>query len=1127
MKKLIVPFMVSIMVFIFVGYVHAGMPNVADIYCSDLGYIAETITENDGGQHSICIFPDGSSCDTWRFLEGTCGETYSYCAQKGYGLKVKTDGKNPFSLSPYYAVCVDKHGKEVGIVTDMMGFQKKYMKPLYLPKIESKKSSAKMGDTLQKISGADLAGASLPSSFDWRTHLGFDWTTPPKNQSSCGACWAFSPVGVTEAAYNIKTNLPNLDLNLSEEYLNSDCDIVESGSDAGSCCGGSHHSALDFIKNYGISDEACLRFNSTYHSTGNPCDCFGKATGCPLMCTGMPTNCSQYLCADRCADYVSRLFTITDYVYVPNDNAGIKQKLIEKGPLSVCLGTRWALDPQNVLRCTTCWDRNGNGICDTAGVCNIGTKTCSSGIVGNDCNSNADCDEDKNDDGLCTQDDCGTNHCISIVGYNDALNAWIVKDNYGTSAGVHHTGFYEVGYGECHIEDYVYYVEVPDIAIPPMISIPGNLTFANTCIAGTSYETLNICNTGEANLKVYSIVSDNPQFEVQTLPLSPNPDNPNPDLFPVIISPDFCYPFNVKFSPTSTGTQTATLTISSNDIGHDTVKIQATGNGIQQDIVAMIADSGNFGDVCVGSQKDLNLTINNSGGCELSITSITSDSGQFQVPGDIAVPLIISAGGNIQVPIRFKPTSSGSKSAHITITSNAPSSPTTVAVSGNAPSAKIVTAIANTGNFGDVCIGTFKDLPLTINNTGGCNLSVSNITSSTDEFIAPGVTFPLIVSPGASTIVTIRFKPSSLGVKSANITIVSDDPVTPNKNVSVSGNVPPGDIRVTGSTDFGDVCAETLAEKTISVCNVGECNLSVTSAAFTPACADFLLNNNNPFPATVSKDSCIDLVIRFTPTSAGPKSCTLVITSDDPDTPNTTMTVTANTPEAMIDVSPDQAFLPEVIQSIDACQSQKPFPISNKGNCNLRITNIAIGGENGSDYSLSGLPSFPIILEPGHVAGEGNLNTVFAPIELDRDRIGNLTVTYQSDPITHSTSDVTRTLCGEGVRTGARVLVTVGGMPVDIVKKIQIQRIGGNRNKKIVDTVDVAQNVPLMTETPLPPCQPFQYHKEYGTVSNPVQLLPGSYQVTATAVVNGKNKNKTVSFDVSTCDFNPNIVINF
>jgi hypothetical protein len=75
--------------------------------------------------------------------------------------------------------------------------------------------------------------------------------------------------------------------------------------------------------------------------------------------------------------------------------------------------------------------------------------------------------------------------------------------------------------------------------------------------------------------------------------------------------------------------------------------------------------------------------------------------------------------------------------------------------------------------------------------------------------------------------------------------------------------------------------------------------------------------------------------------------------------------------------------------------------------------------------------------------------------------------------------------------------------------------------------VDVAKDVPLTTVTPAAPCTPFQFHREYGTVSNPIQLLPGSYQVTASVIVGGKRMRKTVGFDVGTCDFNPTIVINF
>lgn len=447
------------------------------------------------------------------------------------------------------------------------------------------------------------------------------------------------------------------------------------------------------------------------------------------------------------------------------------------------------------------------------------------------------------------------------------------------------------------------------------------------------------------------------------------------------------------------------------------------------------------------------------------------------------------------------------------------------------PNGPVISVNAQNGlDFGNVCAGSVVRLTLQIFNVGTQDLlinSVQRLFGSGDFTILPNPSTPLTVSPNSEVDFTVQFRPTATsGTESAQIRISSNDPSAPYFDLMASGTIAVPNISVTGSTDFGNVCSGTQAEKAVSVCNVGACNLNVTSAAFNPACPDFTIINN-PFPAAVSPDSCLNLTVRFTPNSPGPKTCTLVITSDDPNLPSITKQVTADTQASSIDVPPDLGFPATVIQSVGACQSLQPFPISNTGTCNLKITNISIGGVDGNDYSLSGLPSFPIILEPGHVAGEGNLNAVFKPAALDRDRLGSITVTYESDPITHATSNVTRSFCGEGVRTGARVLVRAGGVPLSMVEKIQLKRIGGNQNKDILDTADVAKDLPLQTVTPAAPCPSFQFHREYGTVSNPIQLTPGSYEVTVSAIVNGKRESKTVGFNVDTCDFNPTVIVDY
>ncbi len=383
-----------------------GAANPAAAYCHELGY-EYRIVDTAEGQHGVCVFPDGSECDEWGFLEGKCGRSYSHCARQGYDLITKTDGKNPFSRE--YSVCVDDD-KEIGAVTELIGLSERLAGGS--TPVEESPSPPEQGVSVD---------TETPSSFDWRDKDGQDWMTSVKDQGVCGSCWAFSAVGVVEAVFNISESDPSLDLDLSEEYLVSDC---HSYGVYQTCCGGSNGLALDYIMDPGIPDEDCL----PYVDGAEPGGCMCPDEGCDsdpesdYYCQYNAGNqCSDTTCPDRCGDWQTRLTRTSNSGSVPSSE--IKDFVVDKGPLAASMGIG---DPYGGE-----WDGD--------------IYRCS--------------------------DDLGTNHAVVIAGYDDAGDGyWIVKNSWGTS--FDDDGYFKVGYGECAIDTSVYYAETPPVAVGGIAEFP-------------------------------------------------------------------------------------------------------------------------------------------------------------------------------------------------------------------------------------------------------------------------------------------------------------------------------------------------------------------------------------------------------------------------------------------------------------------------------------------------------------------------------------------------------------------------------------------------------------------------------------------------------------------------------
>ncbi len=104
---------------------------------------------------------------------------------------------------------------------------------------------------------------SFPVSLDWRNKDGKDWTTPIRNQGSCGSCWAFGSIAVLESLIEIKSQSSSLNPNLSEQFFVS--------CSGGSCNGWYLDSSADYLKSDGVTDESCFIYQAANLSCGDRC----------------------------------------------------------------------------------------------------------------------------------------------------------------------------------------------------------------------------------------------------------------------------------------------------------------------------------------------------------------------------------------------------------------------------------------------------------------------------------------------------------------------------------------------------------------------------------------------------------------------------------------------------------------------------------------------------------------------------------------------------------------------------------------------------------------------------------------------------------------------------------------
>ena len=308
-------------------------------------------------------------------------------------------------------------------------------------------------------------------------------------------------------------------------------------------------------------------------------------------------------------------------------------------------------------------------------------------------------------------------------------------------------------------------VTVSGAGIAPAFSVDRkNVPFGTVALGSNKLDSVSVTDTGKVALVISSVTSSNGTFAV-------NPAN-------ATIQPAQTMKFYITFTPGNTNPQSGNIVFNHNaPNAHDTVTVSGTGGAGGFSVTRR---SVPFGTVPLGSNKLDSVSVTNTGGVALVISSVTSSNGTFAVNPANAT---IQPAQARTFYITFTPGNTNPQSGNIVFNHNAPSLHDTVTVSGTGGVAGFAVTRRSVP-FGIVVLGNNKLDSVAVTDTGGVALVISSVTSSNGTFAVNPAN--ATIQPTQATTFYITFTPGNANPQSGNIVFNHNAP-NAHDTVAVSG----------------------------------------------------------------------------------------------------------------------------------------------------------------------------------------------------------------------------------------------------------------------------------------------------------------------------------------------------
>jgi uncharacterized membrane protein len=299
----------------------------------------------------------------------------------------------------------------------------------------------------------------------------------------------------------------------------------------------------------------------------------------------------------------------------------------------------------------------------------------------------------------------------------------------------------------------------------------------------------------------------------------------------------------------------------------------------------------------------------------------------------------VAAGGNCTIHVTFKPTTAGIRTATVSISDSGIGSPQMIALTGTATGTPAISLTPSSLSFGSVNTGSSGAAQvITVKNTGSAALTITSLSvkgTNIADFPTTS-TCSSSLAAGSSCTVSVTFKPSAAGARSASVSIADNATGSP-QTVALTGTgvtpvVPVVSLSAT-SLAFGSVTTGASKALSVTITNTGTAALSITLPL---TITGTVFTDITTCTATLAVGASCTATVTFTPTASGSYSGTLSIADNASGSPQkVTLTGTGVTPAPVVSLSASSLAFGSVTSGSSKALS---VTITNTGTAALSIT---------------------------------------------------------------------------------------------------------------------------------------------------------------------------------------------